>query len=403
MNLIPNMAFLVNTIMDNKKLNQALTQGFSGSYKPEQVTFLLKRLELKPTDTEEKERLIQTGKKHYSEMISAESAPTLKHLELYKQAMAQGQVRYANEVQEIAKNISEQWQLSKESPIVLISFVRAGAPLGILLNDALRDLGHASVHYGLSIIRDKGIDHAALELLIQKYGVESLYFIDGWTGKGAISQELNRSVGQDPRFIAVMKKYNRDMLPLVVLSDLGGCAWLAASGDDWLIPSGVLGSTISGLISRSICQGDALQPDQINEDNLNDWHGCLEYPHLAEFDLSQQFIDHINEVRRTSCMQESATWTSQQRKTQREQTQLVIKNVAEEYEINNLNRIKAGIAEATRAILRRVPELVLLQHADDEDTALLRHLTKETNTPILVVGESIAPYRAITLIQKMEK
>ena len=42
-----------------------LTQGFSGSYQPEQVTFLLKRTQIRPTDTWEKERLIQSGEKHY--------------------------------------------------------------------------------------------------------------------------------------------------------------------------------------------------------------------------------------------------------------------------------------------------------------------------------------------------
>ena len=33
---------------------------------------------------------------------------------------------------------------------------------------------------------------------------------------------------------------------LVVLADPCGRAWLAASAEDWLIPSGILGATVSG-------------------------------------------------------------------------------------------------------------------------------------------------------------
>ena len=395
------MVIMENMKMHNLNLDSIIQQGFSGSYSPEQITFLLQKLDLMPTDTDEKERLIQSGTKHYSEMISTEKPPSEQHLYLFEQAMLQGETRFAIEVQQIAQSIISQWQFPQDKPIVLVSFVRAGVPLGVLLNDALHDLGQASVHFGVSIVRDKGIDYAALELLIAKYGVDSLVFVDGWTGKGAISQELHRSLGKDPRFLAVQQKYQRDMLPLVVLSDIGGCAWLAASGDDWLIPSGVLGSTISGLISRSICKGDNLSQSEINENNLNEWHGCIEYSHLKELDQSQEFIARINTVRRNLAVQEDAIWTIEQRKTQRNQTQQVISNLAEEHNITNLNRIKPGIAEATRAILRRVPDLVLLQYPDDQDTSLLRHLTKVTNTPVLVVGDSIAPYRAVTLIKKV--
>lgn len=383
------------------KLAQILQQGFSGSYQPEQVTFLLQKMQLQPTDTQEKERLIQSGKKHYSQMISQENPPSTQHLQLFEQALQQGQQRFVEEVQQLAQSIIQQWQFPKDKPIVLVSFVRAGVPLGVLLNDALQDLGQASVHYGISIIRDRGIDFAALETLIAAYDVESLVFVDGWTGKGAISQELQRSLGNDPRFLAVQQKYQRDMLPLVVLSDIGGCAWLAASGDDWLIPSGILGSTISGLISRSICQGEAFTAEQIHPDNLAQWHGCIEYLHLKEYDQSQHFIDKINQIRRQLRPQPNAIWTIQQRQNQRQQSQHVIQTLAEHYQISNLNRIKPGIAEATRAILRRVPDLVLLQDAEDQDTSLLRHLTQVTNTPVKVVGKQIAPYRAVTLIQKL--
>lgn len=380
-------------IINKDKANELiLEQGFSGSYQSEQVTFLLKRTHIEPTDTIEKERLIQSGEKHYSQMISLESAPTERHLQLFEQAMHQGQQRLAQEVQQLAQSLVAQFK----EPIVLVSFVRAGVPLGVLLYHAIQDLGCDCVHYGISIIRDRGIDFAALETIIAKHGHESIVFVDGWTGKGAIRQELQRSLGDDARFAG-------RLLPLVVLSDIAGCAWLAASGDDWLIPSGILGSTISGLISRSICEGETLSAEEINAENIDQWHRCIEYNHLKEFDISQQFIQRINQIRTQLNPQPNAVWAETQQQAQQDQSQQVVQKLAQEYDIQNINRIKPSIAEATRAILRRVPDLVLLRDADDVDTRLLRHLTQITDTPVQVVGDQIAPYRAITLIQKLGK
>ena len=387
-----------------QNIDAILDHGFSGSYRSGQVNFLLQKMDIEPTDTAEKERLIQSGIKHYSEMISTEHPPSAQHLALFKQAMLQGQERFAREVKQLAQTLFHTFQQDSSphgTPIVLVSFVRAGVPLGILLQDALHDLQQPAVHYGISIIRDRGIDYAALETIIAKHGVERIVFVDGWTGKGAISQELHRSLGQDQRFVAVQQQRGWDMLPLVVLSDIGGYAWLAASSEDWLIPSGILGSTISGLISRSICIGAPLQADDIHAGNLHHWHGCIEYDHLQAYDQSQNFIDQMNMLRRRLGVESNAVWTPQQRDQQRQQAQQVVHMLADDYNITNLNRIKPGIAEATRAILRRVPEVVLLREADDPNTALLRHLTSSTGTPVQVVGERLAPYHAVTLIQRI--
>ncbi|MBC7475263.1 MAG: hypothetical protein H7263_13295, partial [Candidatus Sericytochromatia bacterium] len=45
---------------------------FHGSYKSDDVTFLLKPINIQETDILSKEKLIQSGSKHYSEMISQE-------------------------------------------------------------------------------------------------------------------------------------------------------------------------------------------------------------------------------------------------------------------------------------------------------------------------------------------
>ncbi|MES2902001.1 MAG: cysteine protease StiP domain-containing protein, partial [Pseudomonadota bacterium] len=50
---------------------------FSGSYRSGDVTFLLKPLAMADfVDVAEKEKLIQSGQRHYSEMLSPESLPS---------------------------------------------------------------------------------------------------------------------------------------------------------------------------------------------------------------------------------------------------------------------------------------------------------------------------------------
>lgn len=100
-----------------------LTTVGSGSYQADDVLFLLQPVEIEVTDVHEKERLIQTKQKHYSEMISQESAPTEVHKELYQRAMQQNAGRMASDVQSLALALD---QACKGPSIALVSFVRAG-------------------------------------------------------------------------------------------------------------------------------------------------------------------------------------------------------------------------------------------------------------------------------------
>ena len=61
---------------------------FHGSYAADDVTLLLQPLSLQPMDDlAEKERLIQSGQRHYSEMISLERPPTPAYLALFHRAV----------------------------------------------------------------------------------------------------------------------------------------------------------------------------------------------------------------------------------------------------------------------------------------------------------------------------
>lgn len=61
--------------------------GFAGSYDPRAVTFLLDRVRIEPTSVFEKERLLQAGQRHYSEMIGPEAPPDDAYLALFRAAI----------------------------------------------------------------------------------------------------------------------------------------------------------------------------------------------------------------------------------------------------------------------------------------------------------------------------
>ena len=368
---------------------------FSGSYLPAEVMLLLDIVsadsinDISPT---QKEALIQSGQRHYSDMLTLEKPPSATHEALYNQALAAGKQRMANDVTSLAFILHQLFHacVSASQPLILVSLVRAGLPIGVLLQKALSDASVsyalASQHYGVSIIRDRGLDPVALQYILQQHPHSPIVFVDGWTGKGAIYGELQRSLAQitDKQQQAQLFHQGEGVIPLVTLADPAGVAWLSASNDDWLMPASLLNSTVSGLISRTLYR----EPS----DGL---HQAVYYDKLQPWDRSGEFIQTIDALRQQTPLPTPLTG----KLLPTFATQSVIDDLATRFAINNRNRIKPTIAEATRAILRRDPECVLVNEmADGQDTALLRHLCEEKNIQ-LIEDTSIAPYQAVTIIK----
>lgn len=378
---------------------QKIQEYGSGSYLASDVTVLLDIVDkdaVADVPVSQKEALIQSGQRHYSDMLTLENAPTAMHEQLYQQALAQGTTRTATDIANLAYTLHHIFQqtVSTERPLILVSLVRAGLPVGVLLQRALADADSSyalpSVHYGISIIRDRGLDTVALQMILDSYPDSPIVFVDGWTGKGAIYQELARSLDafsdpNHPNFANIFHQ-GENVIPLLTLADPAGVAWLAASEEDWLIPSGLLNSTVSGLISRSLYT----EPQ-------SGLHRSVFYDNLVTVDHSLAFVEQIDSTRRALSTSPQYLQTFKQ---PRYQTADLIDMLAAEYDISNRNRIKPTIAEATRAILRRDPERILLATADHPDTVLLRHLCSERNINITVLGAKILPYQAITLIKQ---
>jgi hypothetical protein len=359
--------------------------GTSGSYRAEDVRFLLSRISLSPTGVEEKERLIQSGAAHYSEMISEEPRPDPRYLALFEEACIPGAPRLARDIRSLTGQILDLVRAGRINPrITLCSLVRAGVPYGVLLRRDLARMGADVAHFGVSIIRDKGLDQVAMRRVLSERPAEGIIFVDGWTGKGAIASELERSWGGMTNLRPV----------LAVIADPCGRADLCGSREDWLIPSGILGGNVSGLISRSILRPDLTGPDA--------YHGYTPLDHLADLDLSQAFVDRVDaDLARLGDVSAPEDASSHRAAAFREEADRVVNLIAQRFGIENRNRIKPGIAEATRAVLRRRPDMVLVRsEKGDPDLSALLHLCARDNIPVTSAPDLTGPYRAITLIRR---
>lgn len=359
---------------------------FHGSYRPEDVTFLLKPIEIEfIEDLPMKEVLIQSGQRHYSEMLSPERLPSPHYLDLFERAHAENRAQLAADCLALAEMLIECYG----HEVAIVSLARAGTPIGAIVHHLIdRVYGGHSSHYSISIIRDRGIDAVALDAILARgHAPEHLAFVDGWTGKGVISRELDRSV----------RDYNAQngvaLNPgLNVLTDLAGTAARAASSEDYLIASSILNSTISGLVSRSILNA-AIGP--------GDYHGCVYFDAFQPHDLSRWFVDDMvaaaQALHGERCNEAD---TGPRIQVDRRRLAAIsgdyMKSAMRRFGVADVNLIKPGIGEATRVLLRRQPERVIVRDPDGERVAHLIALAREKAVRVDV--DPHLPYHAVSII-----
>ena len=351
---------------------------FSGSYDPEDAVFLMKPVLMEPTEIEAKERLIQSGARHYSEMVPHEPVPGEAYLALYREALARNGPRLARDVVDLAGALAA--RAAGRPEIVIASLARAGTPVGILLKRALHRLGLAANHVSISIIRDRGIDRQALRHIASMHDPRDVVFVDGWTGKGAIAAELRRSLAERPLGFAPW---------LAVVADPAGQADLAATAEDYLIPSGILNAIVSGLVSRSILNDGLVGP--------GDFHACVHHRHLARHDLSRAFVETVDALARAARPRPIARSTAD-RQAAAAACEDLMGRLMGAYDVADRNRIKPGIAEATRAVMRRLPDRVMIRDADDPDVRHLILLARQRDLPLETLPAT-SRYRAVTIIR----
>lgn len=344
-----------------------------GTYRPEDVTILLSDITglVEPTGTAERERRIQQGIP-YSEMLPIEYEPSPPYLAAFRDALE----RYAGLTACAAASAAAQIWERKGPGAVLVSLARAGISAGVLIKRCLARYYGADVpHYAVSIIRGLGIDRAAMDYILARHPAESIQFVDGWTGKGAIQRQLS----------AAMADYPAADPGLAVLSDPARVAAVCGAPEDFLIASACLNSTVSGLLSRTFYRPDIIRPGQ--------FHGAIFYQNLEKQDLTYFFIDAV-----AACLPEEPhpCAPAPAGPTGLEEAE----EIARAFGIRDLNLVKPGIGEATRVLLRRVPWKLLVHSLDD--SAHLGHLyqlAREKNVETVLYP--LRNYRACGLIRHL--
>jgi len=355
------------------------------SYPPDEVGWLLQDLSdvTLEAPTEEREEAIQSGGAHYAESLPVEYQPSEQYQELFHTALEESAGRLARAVGAVTEIV-----LAERSPRpVLVSLARAGTPVGVLMRRwAQFRHGLDLPHYAVSIVRGRGIDANALRWLAAHHDPRDVVFVDGWTGKGAITRELADAVrefeasdgitGFDPE--------------IAVLADPGSCVRTYGTREDFLIPSACLNSTVSGLISRTVLRADLVGP--------NDFHGAKFYRELAGTDVSVAFLDAVSarfpefldavdaQAKELLSGDRAPTWEGW----------AAVERISEEYGIHDVNLVKPGVGETTRVLLRRVPWKILARAGAGADLDHVRLLAEQRGVPVEEVAE--LPYTCVGLI-----
>lgn len=343
------------------------------TYTEADVTLLLKDITglVEPQPTEEREKLIQAGR-HYCEMLPVEYVPSERYMQAYREALD----HFAKPTAAAVGVLADRIMMRKGKDTVLVSLARAGTPIGILLKRYIAKKYNIDLkHYSISIIRGRGIDDNAMKYMLAKHTPETLLFVDGWIGKGAILGELQKEVA----------RYDGVSSDIAVLADPANVTDLCGTHEDILIPSSCLNCTVSGLVSRTF-----LRDDIIHE---NDFHGAVYYGELSGSDLSYDFINAIEkefqfDYKADHYFAEGLGIDE-------------VRELADVFGVSDINFIKPGIGETMRVLLRRVPWKVLIDRKYREDPSLLPVIRLAEEKQVPVEFYPLRHYKACGIIKRL--
>ncbi|HEY2225140.1 cysteine protease StiP domain-containing protein, partial [Actinomycetospora sp.] len=320
---------------------------------------------------------------HYSEALPEEHVPSPVHEEHFHRALA----RSATTVARLVGHVTDRLLATVGPRPVLVSLARGGTPVGVLVRRwAALVRGVDLPHYAMSVVRGRGVDPNALAALTSGHDPASLVFVDGWTGKGAIVDELTAGLAAHavPAYV-------------VALSDPAHVATLAGTREDLLVPSACLTATVCGLVSRTVRRPD-LVPD-------GGYDGAKYYPALAGGDRTATFLDAVSARFETVAGEVApgmaAAVTPDGPGDRRGPAYVAA--LARELGVGDRHRIKPGLGETTRMLLRRAPEAVLLAPDAGPDAEHLRAMCHARGVPVRELpgeaGGLPCPYRSVGLVR----
>nr|WP_274023783.1 RNA-binding protein [Vibrio parahaemolyticus] len=83
----------------------------------------------------------------------------------------------------------------------------------------------------------------------------------------------------------------------------------------------------------------------------------------------------------------------------KEKTKQFVETLMAEQGIDHINMIKPGIAEATRILLRRVPDFIMLKNVKSDDVSHLIQMAKKAN--VKIIENDAMPFQACAVIKKV--
>ena len=308
---------------------------------------------IRQMDIAEKEELARSGAAHYGQMLGKEEIPAPAMSDLFAKACARNGERLGACIRGMAEELASR----KQGRCALVSLARAGTPIGVALKKVLDAMGAGCAHYSASAVRGYGLDRKAMEWILQRESPESVAFVDGWTGKGGMAREVEKTA--QALGIAGLDA------GLWTVSDPAGAGAYSCDAGDWLIPNAALNATASGLASRSY-----LDPDDPEAMHCAMWLGDL-----APFDASRSYAEFL--AAKALQARPAALLDGKALAQAAEQTAWLARVLASERGIESPGRIKLGIGESTRALLRREAQELLVCDFSDPDCAHLLELAKQ--------------------------
>lgn len=334
------------------------------SYDKNDVTMLIKDLtgQVTPVTVAEKDERVAKGEFERSIMIK--EYPMAQEYEDY---IMKTMDNYIPKTAMAIAGVAEQIYADKGNDLVLVSIIRAGIPMAILIKRYLEHKYNVNIpHYAVSLV--KGLDDNAMKYILARHKAEGIQFIDGWTGKGTVTNELVDSA----------KNYDGVDASLAVLSDVTGLAKYAGIREDFAVPSAPMNACATGLVSITIFNNDLV--------GENDFHGAMYLEDLESHDHSREFVDKVTKY----LYYESLVVPAPEKAEVKLECPEVAKAIGKD-----MKKLNPGINEAARAILRRNLEELLVCDINDFDVQTIVHLARMKG--VKVREYPLQTYKAISV------
>jgi hypothetical protein len=149
-------------------------------------------------------------------------------------------------------------------------------------------------------------------------------------------------------------------------------------------------------VSRTVLNAEVVGAD--------DFHACVYYRELEPYDVSRRFVDDLSAAVERALADPTVTpieWDTARRTRLATISQRFVNACLVRYRLGDRNRVKPGIGEASRALLRRLPERLIVREPGAVDVGHLQHLAAARQ--LTVEHDPDLPYRAAAIIQTLGK